>query len=165
MKEKTSSAFITVLWNNYIFLDFFTKLVTIILFTYYFYFLFSNRYLVLVSKEVDGSRFARLSAEKNKNHRKVLCVYQPTEIRVKFRQYEYAAFQYNISCQVKSTANWFSKHLHVCKKNHTHKTKIQNTELHVWKKGIGVIMKFYPYRRCLGMPGEIWRRAYCTQWD
>lgn len=117
MKEKTSTALITVLWNNYIFLDFFTKLVTIILFTYYFYFLFSNRYLVLVSKEVDGSRFARLSAEKYKNHRKVLCVYQPTEIRVKFRQYEYAAFQYNIiSCQVKSTANWFSKHLHVCKK-------------------------------------------------
>lgn len=100
---------------------FFTKLVTIILFTYYFYFLFSNRYLVLVSKEVDGSRFARLSAEKNKNHRKVLCVYQPREIRVKFKQYEYAAIQYNIiSCQVKSTANWFSKHLHVCKKKHTH---------------------------------------------
>lgn len=137
MKEKTSSAFITVLWNNYIFLDFFTKLVTIILFTYYFYFLFSNRYLVLVSKEVDGSRFARLSAEKNKNHRKVLCVYQPTEIRVKFRQYEYAAFQYNIiSCQVKSTANWFSKHLHVCKKKpHTQNKDSENRTTCI-KKGL-----------------------------
>lgn len=150
----------------YIFGFFFTKLVTIILFTYNFYFLFSNRYLVLVSKEVDGSRFARLSAEKNKNHRKVLCVYQPTEIRVKFRQYEYAAFQYNIiSCQVKSTANWFSKHLHVCKKKTTHTKQRFRKQNYMYKKGIGVIMKFYPYRRCLGMPGEIWRRAYCTQWD
>lgn len=114
-------------------MDFFTKLVTIILFTYYF--LFSNRYLVLVSKEVDGSRFARLSAEKNKNHRKVLCVYQPTEIRVKFRQYEYAAFQYNIiSCQVKSTANWFSKHLHVCKKKTTHTKQRFRIQNYMYKK-------------------------------
>lgn len=55
---------------------FFTKLVTIILFTYNFYFLFSNRYLVLVSKEVDGSRFARLSAEKIKIIEKCLSAHR-----------------------------------------------------------------------------------------
>lgn len=75
VERKISSVFIIVLWNNYIFLDFFIKLVIIIFFIYYFYFLFSNRYFVLVFKEVDGLCFVRLFVEKNKNYRKVLCVY------------------------------------------------------------------------------------------
>lgn len=45
----------------------------------------------------------------------------------------------------------------VCKKENTHTKNPKDLEYSTTciKREIGVIMRFYPYRRCLGMPGEI----------
>lgn len=61
-----------------------------------------------------------------------------------------------ISYHVKSKAQqtgFQNTYMYVKKTTHTkQRFRKQN---YMYKKGIGVIMKFYPYRRCLGMPGEI----------
>lgn len=45
--------------------------------------------------------------------------------------------------------------LYVKKNTHTKNPKNLEYRTTCIKREIGVIMRFYPYRRCLGMPGEI----------
>lgn len=62
-----------------------------------------------------------------------------------------------ISYHVKSKAQqtgFQNTYMYVKKKPHK-QNKDSEYRTTCIKKGIGVIMKFYPYRRCLGMPGEI----------